>query len=220
MPSRFAAVLAAAVALLAVAACATGPVAPASPTAVRLPAVVPTPTPVPTPTAEPTPTPTVNAGDVESQGKGAELTVEFPKPDLLDVTLVDSEAKAWRVIVTGTDDRALDRIEVVVEAGDVGPVITATEVQQGDVVDSIDLSNYGDETMAAGACHHTLNVCIDSSSFQFSDDGTGRLRIRLQMPDAAAGGLIVTGGTAGWPGEPFILGPWTDTESFPWGDEG
>ena len=29
-------------------------------------------------------------------------TVEFPKPDLLDVTLEDSEAKAWRVIVTGT----------------------------------------------------------------------------------------------------------------------
>ena len=71
--------------------------------------------------------------------------------------------------------------------------------------------------MAAGGCHHTLNVCIDSSSFRFSDDGTGRLRIRIQMPDPAAGRLLVTGGTAGWPGEPFILGPWTD-QSFPWGE--
>jgi hypothetical protein len=180
--------------------------------------VVPTPTPVATPIAEPIPTPSANAGDVESQGRGAELTVEFPKPDLLDVTLEDSEAKAWRVIVTGTGDRATDRMEVLVEAGDVGPVITATEVQQGEVVGSIDLSNYFDETMAAGGCHHTLNVCIDSSSFRFSDDGTGRLRIRIQMPDPAAGRLLVTGGTAGWPGEPFILGPWTDTESFPWGE--
>ena len=49
---------------------------------------------------------------MESQGRGAELTVEFPKPDLLDVTLEDSEAKAWRVIVTGTGDRATDRMEV------------------------------------------------------------------------------------------------------------
>ena len=218
MPSRFAPVIAAAVVLFAAAACAGAAVSPASPTAVRPPAVVPTPTPVATPIAEPTPTPSANAGDVESQGRGAELTVEFPKPDLLDVTLEDSEAKAWRVIVTGTGDRATDRMEVVVEAGDVGPVITATEVQQGEVVGSIDLSNYFDETMAAGGCHHTLNVCIDSSSFRFSDDGTGRLRIRIQMPDPAAGRLLVTGGTAGWPGEPFVLGPWTDTESFPWGE--
>jgi len=218
MPSRFAPVIAAAVVLLAVAACAGAAASPASPTAVTPPAVVPTPTPVATPVAEPTPTPSANAGDVESQGRGAELTVEFPKPDLLDVTLEDSEAKAWRVIVTGTGDRATDRMEVVVEAGDVGPVITATEVQQGEVVGSIDLSNYFDETMAAGGCHHTLNVCIDSSSFRFSDDGTGRLRIRIQMPDPAAGRLLVTGGTAGWPGEPFVLGPWTDTESFPWGE--
>ena len=218
MPSRFAPVIAAAVVLFAAAACAGAAVSPASPTAVTPPAVVPTPTPVATPIAEPIPTPSANAGDVESQGRGAELTVEFPKPDLLDVTLEDSEAKAWRVIVTGTGDRATDRMEVVVEAGDVGPVITATEVQQGEVVGSIDLSNYFDETMAAGGCHHTLNVCIDSSSFRFSDDGTGRLRIRIQMPDPAAGRLLVTGGTAGWPGEPFVLGPWTDTESFPWGE--
>ena len=218
MPSRFAPVIAAAVVLFAAAACAGAAVPSASPTAVTPPAVVPTPTPVATPIAEPSPTPSANAGDVESQGRGAELTVEFPKPDLLDVTLEDSEAKAWRVIVTGTGDRATDRMEVVVEAGDVGPVITATEVQQGEVVGSIDLSNYFDETMAAGGCHHTLNVCIDSSSFRFSDDGTGRLRIRIQMPDPAAGRLLVTGGTAGWPGEPFVLGPWTDTESFPWGE--
>jgi hypothetical protein len=214
MPSRFAPVIAAVVVLLAAAACAGTAVAPAS----QSPVTVPSPTPVATPVPDPTPTPSVNAGDVESQGRGAELTVEFPEPDLLDITLEDSSAKAWRVIVAGTGDRAEDRMEVVVEAGDVGPVITATEVQQGEVLGTIDLSNYFDETMVAGGCHHTLNVCIDSSSFRFSDDGTGRLRIRLEMPDPAAGRLLVTGGTAGWPGEPFVLGPWTDTEAFPWGE--
>jgi hypothetical protein len=218
MPSRFAPVFAAVIVLFAAAACAAGPVAPASPSPTDAPAAVPAPTPVPTPVPEPTPTPSLNAGDVEAQARGAELTVEFPEPDLLDVTLEDSEAKAWRVIVTGSGDRAADRMEVLVEAGDVGPAITATEVQQGEEVASIDLSNYSDETMVAGGCHHTLNVCIDSSSFRFSDDGTGRLRIRLQMADPAAGRLLVTGGTAGWPGEPFVLGPWTDTESFPWGE--
>jgi hypothetical protein len=218
MPSRFAPVLAAAAVLLVVAACAGQAVSPVPPSPVPAPVVVPTPTPVPTAVPEPTPTPTLNAGDVVDQGRGGELTVEFPKPDLIDVTLEDGEAKAWRVIVTGTGALAEDRLEVVVEAGDVGPVITATEVQQGEVVGSIDLSGYADDTMAAGGCHHTLNVCIDSSSFQFSDDGTGRLRIRLQMPDPAAGRLLLTGGTAGWPGEPFILGAWTDTEAFPWGE--
>lgn len=216
MPSRFAPVIAAAVVLFAAAACAAA--VPASPSPVREPGSAPTPTPVPTPTPQPTPTPSLNAGDVEAQGRGAELTVEFPRPDLLDVTLEDSQAKAWRVIVAGTGERAKDRMEVLVEAGDVGPIVTATEIQDGEVIGSIDLSAYTDDTMAAGGCHHTLNVCIDSSSFQFSDDGTGRLRIRLQMPDPSAGRLLVTGGTAGWPGEPFILGPWTDTESFPWGE--
>ena len=218
MPSRFAPVIAAAVVLFAAAACAGAAVSPASPTAVRPPVVVPTRPPIATPIAEPIPTPSANAGDVESRAVVLLRPSSSPKPDLLDVTLEDSEAKAWRVIVTGTGDRATDRMEVVVEAGDVGPVITATEVQQGEVVGSIDLSNYFDETMAAGGCHHTLNVCIDSSSFRFSDDGTGRLRIRIQTPDPAAGRLLVTGGTAGWPGEPFVLGPWTDTESFPWGE--
>ncbi|HEY3335477.1 MAG TPA: hypothetical protein VGK16_09625 [Candidatus Limnocylindrales bacterium] len=217
MPSRFAPVLAAAITLLVVGACAAAPIAPAS-SPVTAPTVVPAPTPVPTAPPEPTPTPSRNAGDVDGQGPGAELTVEFPKPDLLDVTLQDERARAWRVVVTGTSDLAQDRMEVVVEAGDVGPVITATEIQQGELVGSIDLSGYLDATMAAGGCHHTLDVCIDSSAFQFSDDGTGRLRIRLQMPDPAAGRLLVTGGTAGWPGEPFVLGPWTDTDSFPWGD--
>lgn len=229
MSPRFAP-LAAALVVLVVAACATpsavapSPVAssPSSPAPVAV--AVPTPTPVPAsgertpPVTGPTPTTTPNAGDVDGWGPGPALTVEFPGDRLLDVTLEDAKAKAWRVVVAGTGELAADRFDVVVQAGDVGPVIDATEIQDGDVIDVIDLSFYGDETAAAGGCHRTLDVCVDSSSFTFADDGTGRLRVRLNMPKPSGASLLISGGTAGWPGEPFVLGPWSDTEAFPWGE--
>jgi hypothetical protein len=225
MSPRFASVIAAALLLLPVAACApTADVASPSAAPIAEQHVVPTPTPVPTsgvptpPVTGPSPTPSANAGDVDGSGDGPQLTVEFPDERLVDVTLEDAEAQAWRVVVTGTGSKAQDRFEIVAEAGDVGPVMSATEVQAGDVVDTIDLSFYGDETAAAGGCHRTLDVCVDSSSFRFADDGTGRLRIRLQMPDPASRELMISGGTATWPGEPFVLGPWSDTEAFSWGE--
>jgi hypothetical protein len=164
------------------------------------------------------PTPTPNAGDVDGSGSGPALTVEFPGERMLDVTLEDAKAKAWRVVVAGTGGRAEDRFGIVVQTGDVGPAISATEIQDGEVVDVIDLSFFGDDTAAAGGCHRRLDVCVDTSSFTFGDDGTGRLRVRLDMPSPSDGSLLVSGGTAGWPGEPFVLGPWSDTEPFAWGE--
>src|SRR5690349_16254342 len=162
MSPRFAPL--AALVLLVVAACAAP--APAAPVAVTpttrpsaVAAVVPTPSPVPVggertpPVTGPTPTATPNAGDVDGWGPGPALTVEFPGERLLDVTLEDAKAKAWRVVVTGTGDLAADRFEVVVETGDVGPAISATEIQGGEVVDVIDLSFFDDDTAAAGGCH-------------------------------------------------------------------
>jgi hypothetical protein len=225
MSPRFAP-LAAAIVLLAAAACAApAAVAPSpdAPVAVAPTPALPTPTPVPTsdaptpPLTGPEPTSKPNAGQVDGWGSGPQLSVEFPGDRLVDVTLEDAQARAWRVVVAGTGGLAEDRFEIVVEAGDVGPVITATEIRGGEAVDEIDLSFYGEDTAAAGGCHRTLEVCVDSSSFTFADDGTGRLRTRLNMPDPARGVLTVTGGTAGWPGEPFVLGPWSATESFPWG---
>jgi hypothetical protein len=229
MSARFAPLAAAFVALLVVA-CATPPpvdptpVPPAASSPSPVAVAAPTPTPVPLggertpPATGPTPTPTANAGDVDGWGNGPALTVEFPGDRLLDVTLEDASAKAWRVVVAGTGDLAKDRFEVVVEAGDVGPVINATEIQGGEVVDVIDLSFFDDETAAAGGCHRTLGVCVDSTSFTFADDGTGRLRVRLNTPKPSDASFVITGGTAGWPGEPFVLGPWSDTEAFPWGE--
>ena len=226
MSARFA-TLAAFLVLLVVGGCAA-PVA-VAPTPVGPEALAPTP-PAPTPTPVPAteaptpaltgaaaPTATPNAGQVDGSDGGPQLTVEFPGDRLVDVTLEDAAARAWRIVVAGTGALVGDRFEIVVEAGDVGPVITATEVRGGEVVDTIDLSFYGEDTAAAGGCHRTLGVCVDSSSFTFADDGTGRLRTRLNMPDPASGVLMITGGTAGWPGEPFVLGPWSDTEAFAWG---
>jgi hypothetical protein len=220
MPSRFAPVLTATLVLLVAAACAGTPavhVDPASPAPVGpTPADRPNPTPVPTPDVVPTPTPSQNAGDVDGWTDGPALTVEFPREDLVDVTLDDPDAKAWRLVVRGTGARVEDRLEIVVEASDVMPLITATEIQQGEVVDVLDLTGYLDGTAAAGGCHRTLDVCIDSSWFLLPENGDGRFAIRLQMP-ASGTSLVLTGGTAGWPGEPFVLGPWSDTEAFPWG---
>jgi hypothetical protein len=225
MSPRFAPI-ATALVLLVVAACAAPiAVAPsaAAPVAMAPTPALPAPTPVPTndaptpPLTGPTPTSAPNAGQVDGSGAGPQLTVEFPADRLVDVTLEDAEARAWRVVVAGTGALAEDRFEIVVEAGDVGPVISATEIRGGEVGDAIDLSFYGEDTAAAGGCHRTLEVCVDSSSFTFADDGTGRLRTRLNMPDPSSGVLTITGGTAGWPGEPFVLGPWSATEAFAWG---
>jgi hypothetical protein len=220
MSPRFAPI-AAAIVLLVAAACA-GPTA-VTPAPVALQPTAPTPTPVPMtdaptpPVTGPAPTETPNAGAVDGSGDGPLLTVEFPGERLVDVTLEDAEARAWRVVVAGTGDLDGDRFDIVVETGDTGPVIAATAVQGGEPVDVIDLSFYGEETAAAGGCHRTLDVCVDSTSFTFADDGTGRLRIRLLMPAPAHSALTITGGTAAWPDEPFVLGPWSDTEAFAWG---
>jgi len=222
MPARTAPVLLATLALLAVAGCAAA--APASiassfapvteaphPTPIASPTLVPDPN--PTPTEAPTPTPIT--GDVDGATGGPELTVEDVDADTIQVILQDPAAKAWRVVVAGTGDRAHDRWEINVETGDVEPVITATEIHDDQVVDTMDLTGFGDGTAAAGGCHASLGVCLDSDGFTIPADGDGTFAVRLTL-DGAKLPLTVRGGTAGWPAEPFVLGPWTDTEAFPW----
>jgi len=171
-----------------------------------------------TPNSVPTPEPTESpiTGDVEGTGGGPELTVEDVSSDTIEVTLEDPAAKAWRLVVSGTGARATDRWEILVETSDVEPVITATEVRNDKVVDVLDLTGFGDGTAAAGGCHPSLGVCLDSDGFSVPADGDGTFSARLTLQDATVP-LTVRGGTAGWPSEPFVLGPWTDTEAFPWG---
>ena len=73
------------------------------------------------------------------------------------MTLRDPAAKAWRLVVSGTGARAADRWEILVETGDVQPLITAREVRGGDVVDVMDLTGFSVGTAAAGGCHSTCS---------------------------------------------------------------
>jgi hypothetical protein len=225
MPARIAPVLLAALAVVALAGCAASapsstapsftPVAQAPrPTPIAAPTLTPDAPRTPAPTATPEDSPVV--GDVDGSAGGPELTVEDLDADTVQVTLVDPSAKAWRLVIAGTGARAGDRWEIEVETSDIDPVITATEIRGGKTVDELDLSGFADGTAAAGGCHPSLAVCLDSDGFSLPTHGDGAFSARLDLQGAAVP-LTIRGGTAGWPAEPFVLGPWTDTEAFPWG---
>jgi hypothetical protein len=211
MAPRLAPVIAVTIALLAVAACAS-----TAPTATP-PTSSPEPTSTPGPSAtpvEPVATASPDSGNVDGR-RYPELTVEALGPDAVRVTIADPAARAWRLVIAGTGAGAGDRLDLVVETGDTGPSIIAAEVRGGAVVDEMDLSGYADGTAAAGGCHRTLAVCVDSDGFRLPADDDGTFSVRLAVVDSGPP-LTITGGTATWPAEPFILGSWTDTEPFAW----
>jgi hypothetical protein len=225
MPARSAPVLLVSLALLAVAGCAATAPASSAPSFTPI-AQAPRPTPIlsptfspevrPSPTPTPEPIPSAITGDVDGAAAGPELSVEDIDGHTIEVTLDDPAAKAWRVVVAGTAAHAGDRWEIVVDTGDIEPVMSATEVRNDKIVDVLDLTGFGDGTAAVGGCHATLGVCLDSDGFSLPADGDGHFTVRLDLQGASAL-LEVRGGTASWPSEPFVLGAWTDTEAFPWG---
>jgi hypothetical protein len=162
---------------------------------------------------EPTATPII--GGVDGGTGGPELTVVPGDGTTIAATIEDPVAKAWQLEVRGTGDRAKDAWRITVEAGDVGPLITATEIVDGRTVDELDLSGIWDGTAIAGGCHSTLPVCLDTDGFRLPDDGDGRLSVQLHLEDATTA-LELRGAAAYWDGEPFVLGPWHATEAFPW----
>jgi hypothetical protein len=164
----------------------------------------------------PGPVETPVIGDVDGDTGAPELVIEAIDDDTIQATIEDPEAKAWRLVVAGTGELGGDRWEIMVETGDVGPDITATEVRGGAVVDVLDLTGFWDGTAAAGGCHASLPVCLGSDGFRVPE-GDGIFSVRLDLPEAQVP-LLIRGGTADWPGEPFILGDWRDTDAFPWGE--
>ena len=226
MSPRFAPALVASLALVVVAGCAGAtPVTPSTTSPASLPATpiahAPDPTPFPVPARTPVPAPAAtpdpgDVGDVDGAKGGPELTIEQVDADTIQATIKDPTAKAWRLVVAGTGELGDDRWEIAVETGDVGPVISATEIRGGKIVDVLDLTGFADGTAAAGGCHSTLPVCLDSDGFKLPD-GDGLFSVRLDLPQAHVP-LVIRGGAATWDGEPFVLGPWHDTEPFPWGE--
>ena len=218
MAPRVAPLLTASIALVIVAACGGASAVAAPPAPSAAPMATPALSPRPAPTAVPAPaaTPVPYSGNVDGGGTVPELTIEPVSAQAIRASITDPAAKAWRLVVAGVGLRAGDRWEIQVETGDVGPSITATEIRDGKVVDVMDLSGFADGTAAAGGCHGTLPVCLDSDGFRLPQNGDGTFSVRLAVTDPAIP-LTVIGQTASWPGEPFILGPWTSTDPFPWG---
>ena len=97
-------------------------------------------------------------------------------------------------------------------------MITVREIHDSELVDTMDLSGYADGTAAAGGCHATLHVCIDSDGFRLPKNGNGRFRVRLSVADATR--PLSISGQHGRLAERAVRasGPWTDTDAFPWGE--
>jgi hypothetical protein len=139
-----------------------------------------------------------------------ELAVELKDGYLVSVT--DPRAKAWRIEVRGAGLKGADRIELVVEVGDVAPGAEVRFYVRGGLVDVITLDGLiGLETAAAGGCHPTLELCVSSGTITIDPDA-GRLTAAFEALSPAP--VAIQGATADWPGEPFILGPWRTTEPF------
>jgi hypothetical protein len=143
-----------------------------------------------------------------TDGRYPELGVTPADPGYV-VELVDPTAKAWKLLVAGTGDLSADRLELLVEVGDIEPGVEVRTIIDGKVADSTDLTGLvGDPTAAAGGCHPTLQLCYGSGGMTI-DPVDGRLSWVLERIEP--GHFQVGGATAGWPGEPFILGPWRTT---------
>lgn len=184
-------------------------------TSTPAPPSAPDPTPVPGSTFLPEPTATPIVGGVDGDLRGPELTVILVDANTFMARIEDPAAKAWQLEVRGTGDRARDAWQITVEVGDVGPLIGATEIVDGQTIDELDLSGIWDGTAIAGGCHSTLPVCLDTDGFQLPENGDGRLSVELHLEDVTTA-LELRGAAAYWDGEPFILGPWHSTEAFPW----
>jgi hypothetical protein len=226
MSRRIASLLLALPLASAVAACGAAPPAPSAAVAVTpsapatvapaTAAILPTVSPHPAPSPTPAPTPGASGNEGNVDGPGApDFSVEPTTAQTIRVTLTAPDAKAWRIAVAGTGDRASDRWELTVETGDVAPVITTTEVANGVAADPAVQPTLETGAAKGRICSATLSVCLVASSLRLPADGTGTIVLALVRTDPASA-LQVSAATAAWAGDPFVLGPWTTTEPFPW----
>ena len=138
-----------------------------------------------------------------------ELSVSRAESYLIE--LLDPEARAWWIVVSGTGANDGDRIEIVAEVGDIWPGAAVRVYVGGELFDTTDMNGLiGNRTAIAGGCHPNLDLCFSSAGIDIRPD-EGRLSVALQ--GAAADSFEIRGATAGWDGEPYILGPWRGTDA-------
>jgi hypothetical protein len=166
------------------------------------------------PTARPLPTATPDSGNVDAP-VAPELSVEPQTANTIGVTLVDKNAKAWQIVVHGTGDRASNSWVLSIETGDVAPVITTTETKKGVEAQPEEQPSLEMGVTTGKVCSTSLPMCVRLASVRLPRSGNGTLVLALTRTDPAAA-MSVAGATARWPTDPFVLGPWTTTEAFPW----
>lgn len=182
-----------------------GCAAAAGPSATVAPSEPSSPTASPRPSAPPkTLPPTGNTGSGYP-----ELTVSADGPGYV-IEVADPAAKAWRIVFGGTGTLAADRLELLVEVGDIAPAVQVSIVIDGETVEVSELGGIlSTPTSAAGGCHPTLQVCYSSGGIGIDLQG-GTVGLILERLEA--GSFTILGETATWPAEPFVLGPWQTTE--------
>jgi hypothetical protein len=214
-----------AIALVAVAGCsAAAPAHPAiPPNPAAAPTVEPTPVdpvpfetadPVADPTADPAAEPTAQPSAGGVTGGSLDFAVAHAGRGAIRATVKDPAAKSWRLVVAGTGSHAGDRWIIEVDTGDMGPVVAASETINGHEGEAIELAGLETGDVTGRVCATQLPVCLEASTFRLPE-GDGRVAATLVATDVAAR-LTVAGGHAAWPGEPFILGPWTSAVAVPW----
>jgi hypothetical protein len=194
-----------------VAACAGGPAAPAFVDPGR---ADPPPVAAPSQPYGPYPTLPVTGGQPpvgNTDRQFPELSVSRGGGHLID--LLDPEARAWWIVVSGTGANEGDRLEIVAEVGDIWPGAAVRIYVGGELVDTTDMNGLiGNPTAIVGGCHPTLGLCFSSAGVDIRPDD-GRLSVTLD--GVAATQVEIHGATASWDGEPYILGPWRGTETVP-----
>lgn len=209
IPSRRRLLLLPAASLLLAAACATPP------TGIPAPSDTPPTVPVPSSLAPPTSSPAApTLPPTGSQPPTGNTDERFPEVAVSSggpgaiIELTDPGARTWRIVVSGTDGG--DRLELLVEAGDIVPGVVVSTFVDGSLVDEHDLTRMVDDpTAAAGGCHPVLQACYSSGGILVDLDAG---RIGLVVEQVAPTPLRIVGMSAAWRDEPFIPGPWRSTE--------
>lgn len=207
------------VAILALDAC-SGAVAPAAPAVSSASATPPATLASSAPTSSsaamaPAATATPDSGNVDAPVTPG-LSVETVGALGIRVTLADPAAKAWRVTVAGAVGDTADSWTLTVETGDVAPVITTVETVNGIVGEPQEQTGLETGDATGRICSVAVPACVRAGSVVLPHDGNGTLVLEISRTDIVTA-LDVTCATAGWPAEPFVLGPWTTTAPFPWG---
>jgi hypothetical protein len=165
---------------------------------------------VATASATPTP-PTAPVASGATGGTSAvrpDVSVEPLGGDTYRITVADPDAKAWRMTIQPADDSG-PFLRVVVETSDVSYSIDATAVTPPADRTRVHLRRPN----TAPICELTTGACLARGGVR-SPGNPSRHAVSFLVTLDAAKAVAISGGIAEWSSEPFILGPWLESEAL------